>query len=243
MFPPGDDVLENDGVDDAVEEMLLDVVDGHPANDCVLVGGDTAIADEFHREDAPSPTVPDPATASLPGPSTSSAPPSTDASAPPSPTLSTVRTPTLSESELTLRQFQRFLLTDEQVAKFEDFFSKASLILILCSSPGFLSGRPPSGQKRRPLTRCSSGQFGGVNLERPERGGQLDQRDLPGTIPAVQSGRRSTKMQRTGLCRGQMEGVVVVVVVDHEEGMAVRVEEEEVEEGLNPVDFILISMK
>ena len=124
MFPPGDDVLENDGVDDAVEEMLLDVVDGHPANDCVLVGGDTAIADEFHREDAPSPTVPDPATASLPGPSTSSAPPSTDASATPSPTLSTVRTPTLSESELTLRQFQRFLLTDEQVAEFEDFFSK-----------------------------------------------------------------------------------------------------------------------
>ena len=50
-------------------------------------------------------------------------------------------------------------------------------------------------------------------------------------------------MQRTVLCRGQMEGVVVVVVVDHEEGVAVRVEEEEVEEGLNPVDFILISMK
>ena len=123
MFPPGDDVIENDGVDDALEKMLLDVVDGHPANDSVLVGGDTAIADEFHREEIPPPTVPDPAPASLPGPS-SSAPPSTEASAATAPTLSTVRTPTLSDSELTLRQFQRFLLTDEQVAEFEDFFSK-----------------------------------------------------------------------------------------------------------------------
>ena len=108
----------------------MDVVDGHPVTDSFLVGGDTVNAGEMDTEEALPPTLsvptpaslPDPTPASLPGPS--SAPQSTEASAATPPTLSTVRIPTLSESELTLRQFQRFLLTDEQVAEFEDFFSK-----------------------------------------------------------------------------------------------------------------------
>ena len=65
-----------------------------------------------------------PSTIMATGPSTSSTEPSTGASSTPSPTLTTVRSPTLSESKLTLRQFQSFLLTEEQVEEFESFFSK-----------------------------------------------------------------------------------------------------------------------
>ena len=123
VFPPADDVPDNDGVEDAIEEMLVDVV-GEPVIDSVLVGDGTAIAVEVDGEEVPPHTVSDPTLESLPGPSTSSAPPSTVVSAAPSPTLTTIRTPTLSESELSLRQFQKFMLTDEQVVEFEDFFSK-----------------------------------------------------------------------------------------------------------------------
>ena len=87
--------------------------------DSVIVGTDTDIRDEFCPEENLPPAPQTDPSPSLPGPSTSSAAPSTEPA-----TLTTVKTHTLSESELILRQFQKFMMTDEQIAEFEDFFSR-----------------------------------------------------------------------------------------------------------------------
>ena len=87
---------------------------------------------------------------------------------------------------------------------------------------------------------CSSEQFQGLSQERPLRGRLLGLKDLPGTILAVLSGRRSTTMQRIDLCRKWVEGEVVEEDVD-EVGVVVGEEEVEVFRETDPED-ILFSM-